>query len=372
MNSVGVKMIKYYRGIVKEILQSYNGCTETRVSTFSGDALAINYDFLTGKVKENDEVLLNTTAVDLNLGSGGYHFILSINNGSRIVENSHSKMKRSEGHTMKLRYTPLQFRFLGIEEENSPYYKIFKEHDNINGMKVIIGELHSMLLPVVFNLKRENPNLRITYIMTDGGALPINFSKNVAYLKEKNLIQGTITFGQAFGGDYEAVNIYTALLGAKYILKSDITIITMGPGITGTGTKYGFTGIEQGNIIDATNTLGGTPVFIPRISFADKRSRHYGISHHSLTILNEIAKTKTYLFIPLFLEEDNKYIKTQIKSYEIDKKHNIVFMQNSKEILNNILHFNDIELTTMGRNIEQDKEFFITAGAPGYYCSKTL
>ena len=33
----------------------------------------------------------------------------------------------------------------------------------------------------------------------------------------------------------------------------------MGPGIVGTGTKYGFSGIEQGYIIDAVNNLrGGT------------------------------------------------------------------------------------------------------------------
>ena len=31
----------------------------------------------------------------------------------------------------------------------------------------------------------------------------------------------------------------------------------MGPGIVGTGTKYGFSGIEQGQIIDAINTLSG-------------------------------------------------------------------------------------------------------------------
>ena len=31
----------------------------------------------------------------------------------------------------------------------------------------------------------------------------------------------------------------------------------MGPGIVGSGTKYGFTGIEQGYIIDVINNLGG-------------------------------------------------------------------------------------------------------------------
>ncbi len=88
----------------------------------------------------------------------------------------------------------------------------------------------------------------------------------------------------------ECTNIYTGLIAAKEVLKGDITIITMGPGIVGTGTKYGFSGIEQGQIIDAVNTLGGNPIVVPRISFRDLRERHKGMSHHTRTILSEIAK----------------------------------------------------------------------------------
>ena len=81
--------------------------------------------------------------------------------------------------------------------------------------------------------------------MTDGAALPIYLSKNVDTLKKKGLIDNTITIGSAFGGDYECINIYTALITAKEVLKADVVFVSMGPGIAGTGTKYGFTGIEQ-------------------------------------------------------------------------------------------------------------------------------
>ncbi len=52
-------------------------------------------------------------------------------------------------------------------------------------MPVLIGELHSMLLPAIFNIKRKNPKLKVSYIMTDGGALPANFSRNVNLLKQR-------------------------------------------------------------------------------------------------------------------------------------------------------------------------------------------
>ncbi len=48
---------------------------------------------------------------------------------------------------------------------------MFNKYKDIKGMKVIIGELHSMLLPVVFNIKRKNPKISVSYVMTDGGGL---------------------------------------------------------------------------------------------------------------------------------------------------------------------------------------------------------
>jgi len=242
------------------------------------------------------------------------------------------------GHIMKLRYTPLQFAVLSADEQQSPYHKVFDDFESLKGMPVIIGELHSMLAPIVFNIKQNRPELRVSYIMTDGGALPLSFSRTVAYLREKELIQGTVTFGQAFGGDFETVNIYTALITAYEILKSDIAIVTMGPGITGTGTKYGFSGIEQGPIIDAVNTLGGRPIFIPRISFADSRKRHCGISHHSVTVLKEIAKTRAEVVIPLMEVDKMDLIKKLIVKNELDKNHKIVYIEERDKILESLLH----------------------------------
>ena len=56
--------------------------------------------------------------------------------------------------------------------------------------------------------------------MTDGAALPIYLSKNVDTLKKKGLIDNTITIGSAFGGEYECINIHTALITAKEVLNA--------------------------------------------------------------------------------------------------------------------------------------------------------
>ncbi|HHV19764.1 MAG TPA: DUF3866 family protein [Thermoanaerobacterales bacterium] len=356
-------MIHYTKGRVKDIIQRREHCTEIIVIIDNQEYKAVNYDSLTGTVKVGDYVLLNTTAQDLKLGSGGYHFVVSVNDGNACFPHI-----EKDGHIMKLRYTPLQFAFLSAEEQQSPYHQVFDNFRSLQGKPVIIGELHSMLPPAVFNIKQNRPDLCVSYIMTDGGALPISFSRSVAYLKEKGLIEGTVTFGQAFGGDFETVNVYTALITAFEILKSDIAIITMGPGITGTGTKYGFSGVEQGPIIDAVNTLDGRPVFIPRISFADKRIRHQGISHHSVTVLKEIAKTHAEVVIPIMEEGRLNYVKNQIMQNELDKKHKIIYVEETVSVLENISCF-DFQLSTMGRGIDLEPEFFMTAGAAGYYAS---
>ncbi|MCR2042635.1 DUF3866 family protein [Anaerosalibacter massiliensis] len=317
---------------------------------------AINYNDMTGKIEIGDKVVLNTTAVSLSLGTGGYHFV--IYNYSNTFQSIHGK-----GHIMKLRYTPLQLKCLAVEEEDSPYHDAFNKFTSLDGNIFIVGTLHSMLAPISSMLKWIDPSLKINYIMTDAGALPIQFSNTVKKLKEKGIINKTITIGNAFGGDIEAINIYSGIIASKEAIESDITIITMGPGIVGTGTKYGFSGIEQGYIVDAVNNLGGIPFIVPRISFKDKRDRHRGISHHTLTVLDEICNTGGKLVIPKLDEVKNNLINKQLSDNKILERYEINY-ENGEGIVEALNHF-DLDIKTMGRGIEEDREFFMTLGAVG-------
>ena len=59
------------------------------------------------------------------------------------------------------------------------------------------------------------PDVRIAYVMTDGAALPGGFSRLVAELRAAGLVDGWITSGQAFGGELEAVTVWTGLLAGE-------------------------------------------------------------------------------------------------------------------------------------------------------------
>ena len=347
-------LIRTRKAIVKKIIEEDYNISKIEVDIDGSIENAINYDSISGKVKIGDIVIVNTNAIHLNLGTGGYNFVIF------NYSNETKDFSSSEGHIIKLRYTPLQVKCLTTDEQESPYHDIIKYKREIEGLKVFIGQLHSMLAPVVFLLKHYNKDLEIVYIMTDSACLPIAYSNIVRILKQRGLIQSTITCGQAFGGDFETVNLYTALITAKYVCNCDAVIVTPGPGVVGTSTALGFSGVEQGHVIDAVNTLNGYPVFIPRISFSDKRIRHKGISHHSITILNTIAYSKANIAIPLFEGYKHKYILKQIKENSLDSKHNIRFIkENSLCILKSEIN----NLETMGRNLEQDVDYFKTIGA---------
>ncbi|WGX75789.1 DUF3866 family protein [Paraclostridium bifermentans] len=351
-------MISKRIGVVESIKSKSQNLEEITVNINGNIEKAYNYPKMTGSVDIGDKVVLNTTAVELSLGTGGYHFVIT--NLNKIESDM-----TPGGHIMKLRYTPLQVKVDSVEEQDSKLHDKINEFKSLDNLPVVVGTLHSMLTPFVASYKRHNPDKKLVYIMTDGASLPIYLSKNVENLKNKKLIDNTITIGNAFGGDYECINIYSALITAKEVLNADAVFVSMGPGIAGTGTKYGFTGIEQGPILDAIKKLGGNPIAIPRMSFADKRDRHVGISHHSITVLSEIVNVEVNIPIGLKDKEKLDYVNNQIKENKLDEKHNIAYV-NPGSTLDDLNYF-ELKVKSMGRNYEQDSEFFDAASSAAYY-----
>src|SRR5207249_5896315 len=110
------------------------------------------------------------------------------------------------------------------------------------------------------------------------------FSRLVPALQDAGLIDVTITATNAFGGDYEAVNLYSALITAKVAAGADVIVVGQGPGSAGTATPLAFSGIDQGIALNAAASLGGTAIAAVRLSSADSRPRHKRVSHHTLPV----------------------------------------------------------------------------------------
>lgn len=355
-------MIRIRRGRVMAITGRRAGLTEVSVECEGAECRAINYDQLSGSVRAGDEVLLNTTAVHKALGTGGYHFIIA-----NFSVSEHDAPEA--GHIIKLRYSPLQVKVLAAEEEDSPLSDAIKDIDDLDGLPVVIAGLHSQLPPYAAALARLRPGTRLVYLMTDGAALPAAFSRIVDELRRKELVHSVITCGHAFGGDYEAVNMYSGLITAR-ALGADVVVAGMGPGIVGTGTRFGHTGIEQGQLVNAVSSLRGRPVVIPRINFADARTRQQGISHHTLTALCRVALARATVTIPVLPPEENEVLSRQISDSGLEKLHQVVAEDGSSGI--DGMRQYELKVTSMGRGPEEIPEFFLAVGAAAAHTVKLL
>jgi hypothetical protein len=228
----------------------------------------------------------------------------------------------------------------------------------------VVADLHSALPAVLAGLR----SCRVAYVMTDGGALPAWFSRTVAGLRDAGWLAGCVTVGQAFGGDLEAVSLHSGLLAARHVLRADAVVVTQGPGNLGTDTRWGFSGVVAGEAVNAAGVLGGRPVAALRISGADPRPRHYGISHHSLTAYGRVALARADVVIPLLDGEFGRSVR--VAAQPLGERHRLIEVP--VDGLDAVLRSAPVGLTTMGRGLDDDPAAFLASAAAGRHAASLL
>jgi len=225
---------------------------------------------LHGETAAGDDVVVNTQAVDLALGSGGadiLHVNLTRGLGREGVPGA---------HVMKLNYTSLQHAVLPVEGEEL--------HVPL-GRPVAVFGLHGQLAPIAWAFAQAAPGARLGYVQTAGGALPGGHSRVVARMRGEGLLAGHLTAAPAFGGEGEAITTAGALQHGLHDLGWDAAVVGPGPGILGSGSALGHGGLIA---LDSAHTglaLGCQVVLCARMSSGDPRPRHQGLSHHTATVL---------------------------------------------------------------------------------------
>lgn len=319
-----------------------------------GTLRALAYPALTGRPEPGDRVLLNTTALALGLGTGGYAFVAAI--PERLPPDPDLA-----GHLVKARYTPLQAVVPGAEE----HHEVLAGADSLDGMPVVTADLHSALPAVLAGLRAARPGARAVYVMTDGGALPAWFSMTCAGLREAGWLAGTVSTGQAFGGDLEAVTLHSGLLAARHVLGAEVAVVAQGPGNLGTGTRWGFSGVACGEAVNAAAALGGRPVASLRVSEADPRPRHRGLSHHSLTAYGRVALARADVVVPDLPGRFGEQVTAQAAA--LAARHELVRVPVTG--LLEALRGCPVRLSTMGRGLAEDAAAFLAAAAAGRHAA---
>ncbi|AKT51909.1 DUF3866 family protein [Arsenicicoccus sp. oral taxon 190] len=368
-------MIRWRTARVDAVRAEWPGAVEYAVTVFetggggrgaAAACRALGYVGLVGRAEPGDTVLLNVAALERGLGTGGLALVVA------IPDRLPADPPPGPGHVVKARYTPLQAMVLGVDEQESPHHETLADADTIASMPVVTADLHSALPAVLAGLRAGRPGVRVAYVMTDGGALPAAFSRTVTGLREAGWLDACITVGQAFGGDLEAVTVHTGLLAARLVVGADVAIVAQGPGNLGTGTRWGFSGTSAGEAVNAAHVLGGRAIASLRVSEADARPRHRGLSHHSVTAYGRVALAPAEVPVPDEASPLARQVRRQAEQLCAGSAGRLRLVDVPTTGLDEALSVSPVPLRTMGRDLGTDRMAFVAAAVAGRRAADVL
>jgi hypothetical protein len=307
---------------------------------------AIAYPGLTGPVEAGDDVVVNVEARDLELGSGGFDIV-------------HCNLTRGlagapgGAHVMKLNYTSLQHAVDPVEEglEHAPARV---------DLPVAVLALHGQLPCVAFAVAHLRPGTRAGFVQTPGGALPAGLSDTVADLLQRGLLAGHMSAGPCHGGAEEAITVEGGLDAAVRRLGWDCAIVGPGPGILGSNSSLGHGGLAALSNSHAALSLGCPVVLVPRMSSGDERERHRGLSHHTETVLAMLLRPVRVAAPAGVSLPSGAGLERAIGS---DARHEAVRVDVSGLVEPYLS--SGLPARTMGRSLDEDRDFFLAALAGG-------
>jgi uncharacterized protein DUF3866 len=311
-----------------------------------GERKAIAYPALTGPVETGDEVVVNVEAQDLGLGSGGFD----------IVHVNLTRGLSGEGtpgaHVMKLNYTPLQHAVDPVEEG-------LEQRPEALGLPVCVLALHGQLPAAAFAASARSGGVRVGYLQTAGGALPGPLSDVVQDLIDRGSLIDHVTVATCFGGPREAITLEGALHAVRARLDWDAAFVGPGPGILGSASAFGHGGLAALHSAHSALALGGEVTLTPRLSSGDPRPRHHGLSHHTRSVLELLMRPVSVVLPSGITDETRGQLQLSIDAgghsgVEVDVDDLLEPYRES-----------GLPITTMGRSLDQDEEFFRAALAGG-------
>jgi hypothetical protein len=126
--------------------------------------------------------------------------------------------------------------------------------------------------------------------------------------------------------------------------------------------------VAAGEAVNAVAVLGGRPVASLRVSDADPRDRHRGVSHHSLTAYGRVALARADVVVPDLGGELGGLVASQAAG--LAGRHHVVTVP--VDGLDAALRACPATLSTMGRGLDSDPGYFLAAAAAGRHAGRLL
>lgn len=334
---------------------------------------ALAYTEVVGPLVPGARVRIDVTPLALGLGTGGQALVQAVWEAPPP-----DRLPALGGHIMKARYTPIQQAVLAAEEQHSPHHALLTEATDVAGMPVVACDLHSMVPAVLAGIYQRRPGARVALLYTDGAALPAAYSMTCQGLVEAGWLSDVVTCAQAWGGTLEAVSIPSGLAVARHVGRADIVVAAQGPGNAGTGTPWGFSGVDVAWVLTAAATLAGHPIAALRVSSADQRGRHRAISHHTRQAVGALTHVPVTLPVPRFTADtdlerglaESVGDLTAAARELAGERHAVVEVPTTGLV--EALERCPVRLSTMGRGLAEDPGVFLAAAAAGVAAAGAL
>ena len=336
---------------------------------------ALAYTALVGEPQVGDRVLLNASALLRGLG----HRRPGLRRG-RAGPAARRSRRLGAGHIVKARYTPQQQMFLAVDEQDSPHHDVMT--GAAGGRRRPPGPARRGRRPALGPARgaRRHPHRRAA----GPGRLPHDRRRGPAAgllaqrrhaSTEQGWLAGTVTVGQAYGGQHEAVTLHSGLLAARHVLGADVAVVIQGPGNVGTGTPWGYTGVAAGEALNAVGTLGGRGVAALRVSDADARDRHRGISHHSTHgIRSDLPRRRPTCRCPRGRRRTSASWSAEQAGRLVarGRRARSCCARWSPTASTTALRAVPVRLSTMGRGLDEDHAAFLYSAAAGRWAARLL
>ena len=270
-------MITWRAGVVVSLGATWPGAAEVTVeleapvgTATAGDTVrALAFPALVGSPEIGDRVLLNVSALARGLGTGGYALVIALPDRPPVDPPA------GPGHLVKARYTPLQAMVLGVDDQESPHHELLRDADDLDGLPVVVADLHSALPAIVagarFAAIAGRPDAAAGRVRDDrrrrAARVVLPHGRRTAVRRDGS--RRASPPGSRSAATSRRSPCTPGLLAARHVVGADLVVVAQGPGNLGTGTRWGFSGVAAGEAVNAAGALGGRPVASLRVSGAD-------------------------------------------------------------------------------------------------------
>ncbi len=351
----GARMYPLERATVTRLTRPRPGLARVLVRTLTAcrEEPAYALDPIAASLEQGDDVLLNAAADRLGLGSSEGHVVVA--NLSRPEVRA-----LPSGAEMKVRYTSSQTP-VELAASNTMWRDVA-----LKGLPVVVAELHSALAPILAGVRAAGSQARVAYLMPDWNALPAVLSDSVAQLREAGWVEWVITCGQAYGGNIEAASVPAGLALAAEV-GAALVVVVGGPGHLGGSQPFGFSSTAQAEALHTAHALGGRPIMAPRVSEADARTRHRGVSHHTLALLERLLLIPIDVPLPAGVPDAIVDTLARAAARTGSAVHRVEVPDYSHAAVEV-----GIALASMGRTPDDDPLYFRCQAAAGAYVARLL